>query len=293
MAHSAPVTSLIHKLLPICWSLFVCFILKDFPVENLQLSENPMAIETMMCSRALFMCTWLWFTDKADFYLLSPIICKYPIKCPTHIMLNTLSTSASHLGGKIPLLSLLPVTIRPTEWLYHIEGDGGTKTCLHPQREDGGRKAAVAVCLCDSATYERMVGSLPTVGRPAPCLMFEGCRCLNNPPCVLCFMPSVSSGMRASLSPHQLSEPIMGGAHRPFVFLCPFDILTSHSELIVLAWCALCFSALTPILLLLLLLLYFDFRGSALNCKCEGRSAHVLTLNSKWSACLRAAFTHY
>ncbi|KAI2663181.1 Zinc finger E-box-binding homeobox 2 [Labeo rohita] len=91
-----------------------------------------------------------------------------------------------------------------------------------------------------------MVGSLPAVGRTAPRLMFEGCRCLNNPPCVLCFMPSVSSGMRASLSPHQLSEPIMGGAHRPFVFLCPFDILTSHSELIVLAWCALCFSALTP-----------------------------------------------
>lgn len=41
-----------------------------------------------------------------------------------------------------------------------------------------------------------------------------------------------------SLFLHQLSEPIMGGAHRPFVFLCPFDILTSHSELIVLAWCA-------------------------------------------------------
>lgn len=105
-----------------------------------------------------------------------------------------------------------------------------------------------------------MVGSLPGVGRMAPRLMFEGCRCLNNPPCVLCFMPSVSSGMRASLSPHQLSEPIMGGAHRPFVFPCPFDILTSHSELIVLAWCALRFSALTPVLLLLLLLLlYFDF----------------------------------
>lgn len=45
MAHSAPVTSLIHKLLPICWSLSVRFILKDFSVENLLLSENPMAIK--------------------------------------------------------------------------------------------------------------------------------------------------------------------------------------------------------------------------------------------------------
>lgn len=120
-------------------------------------------------------------------------------------------------------------------------------------------------------------------GPRAPRLMFEGCRCLNNSLCILRFMPSVSSGMRRPLSlPHQLSEPIMGGTHRPFVFLCPFDMLTSHSELIVFAWCALRFSAPTPVLLLLLLLLlYFDFRGSALNCKCEGRSSRVLPLNSK------------
>lgn len=94
MAHSAPVTSLIHKLLPICWSLFVYFILKDFPVENLLLSENSMAIEIHpWCAVERSTCVYMTPVYRS---LLSPITCKYPIKCPAHIMLDTLSASASH-----------------------------------------------------------------------------------------------------------------------------------------------------------------------------------------------------
>lgn len=88
MAHSAPVTSLIHKLLPICWSLFVRFILKDLccclktrnPLESVRIhtrgSGLPIKLIFTCCARQ---------------------ICKYPIKCSAHIVLDTLvSATVSH-----------------------------------------------------------------------------------------------------------------------------------------------------------------------------------------------------
>lgn len=42
-------------------------------------------------SRALYVCT----CDKADSYSLSTIVCKYPIKCSAHIVLDTLSARVS------------------------------------------------------------------------------------------------------------------------------------------------------------------------------------------------------
>lgn len=48
-------------------------------------------------------------------------------------------------------------------------------------------------------------------------------------------------------------------ARIPFVFSQPFNISTSHSELIVHAWCATASPHLHAVLLLLLSLLYLDF----------------------------------
>lgn len=48
---------------------------------------------------------------------------------------------------------LVAFTISKLKWLYHINS-GTTKVYSGPRRAVGGVRAAVAVCLCNSATYE-------------------------------------------------------------------------------------------------------------------------------------------
>lgn len=57
---------------------------------------------------------------------------------------------------------LVAFTISKLKWLYHINS-GTTKVYSGPRRAVGGVRAAVAVCLCNSATYEP--GSLSGDGR--------------------------------------------------------------------------------------------------------------------------------
>lgn len=107
---------------------------------------------------------------------------------------------------KTNLLVLVPLTIWIREWLYLI---GTTKVYCGPQREAGGAKAAVAVCLCNSATYERWGPWLalggPTDRQTHSCTIFEGCCRLNNPPCVLPYAICLPRNVGRVSTPQQLS----------------------------------------------------------------------------------------
>lgn len=214
---------------------------------------------------------------------------------PAHNTVNTHIHGASRGGRKKSPQSPLPFTINVGEQLYHING-GTTKPYLHPHgvcgrrgsfrgwRCSGGAKQLLLFVYATQQHTSEWWGPSLARGRPAPCLISEGCCCLNNPPCVLPYAICLCRNASPARAPRQLSERIMGGsalslppAPRPFVFPQPFNILTSHSELIAYAWCApgsLCLRAV--LLLLLLSLLYFDFfppfcGGPALNCKCKGQ----------------------
>lgn len=91
--------------------------------------------------------------------------------------------------------SILPVpfTIKSAERLCLISSGGETKLYRAGVLKGevrgwwwrrwggGGTEAAVAVCLCNSATYERWGPSPALGGAPdSPCLIFEGWGCLNN-----------------------------------------------------------------------------------------------------------------
>lgn len=93
-------------------------------------------------------------------------------------------------------------TISKLKWLYHINS-GTTKVYSSPRRAMGGDKTAVAVCLCNSATYER--GSLNGARRAGLCLIFEGCCCLNKPPCVPCNTICLARNVGRGSTPSQLS----------------------------------------------------------------------------------------
>lgn len=82
----------------------------------------------------------------------------------------------------------------------------------------GGDKTAVAVCLCNSATYER--GSLNGARRAGLCLIFEGCCCLNKPPCVPCNTICLARNVGRGSTPSQLSYRF--GAAFFFFFPPPF-----------------------------------------------------------------------
>lgn len=83
----------------------------------------------------------------------------------------------------------------------------------------GGDKTAVAVCLCNSATYER--GSLNGARRAGLCLIFEGCCCLNKPPCVPCNTICLARNVGRGSTPSQLSYRF-GAAFFFFFFSLPF-----------------------------------------------------------------------
>lgn len=182
------------------------------------------------------------------------------------------------------------------KWLYHIKCDRGTKTCLHPRREGGGVKQLLLFVYATQQHMSEWWGpSPPWAARlPAWCLKVAAVWTILPVSYALCHLSPVEFQAFFSLS-LSLSPPVVGADHgrRSQAFCVPLPIRHTHLPLWINCARLVRFSALTLVLLLLLLLLYFDFRGSALNCKCEGRSAHVLPLNSKWSACLRAAFTHY
>lgn len=97
---------------------------------------------------------------------------------------------------------LMAFTISKLKWLYHINS-GTTKVYSSPRRAMGGDKTAVAVCLCNSATYER--GSLNGARRAGLCLIFEGCCCLNKPPCVPCNTICLARNVGRGSTPSQLS----------------------------------------------------------------------------------------
>ena len=74
----------------------------------------------------------------------------------------------------------------------------------------GGIEAAVAVCLCNSATYERWGPSPALGGAPdSPCLIFEGWGCLNNS------SQSSQCPARHHLSPQECGE----SQHTPRAFV--------------------------------------------------------------------------
>lgn len=111
---------------------------------------------------------------------------------------------------------LMAFTISKLKWLYHINS-GTTKVYSSPRRAMGGDKTAVAVCLCNSATYER--GSLNGARRAGLCLIFEGCCCLNKPPCVPCNTICLARNVGRGSTPSQLSYRF--GAAFFFFFLSP------------------------------------------------------------------------
>lgn len=108
-------------------------------------------------------------------------------------------------------------TISKLKWLYHINS-GTTKVYSSPRRAMGGDKTAVAVCLCNSATYER--GSLNGARRAGLCLIFEGCCCLNKPPCVPCNTICLARNVGRGSTPSQLSYRF-GAA---FFFIPPLPV---------------------------------------------------------------------
>lgn len=112
---------------------------------------------------------------------------------------------------------LMAFTISKLKWLYHINS-GTTKVYSSPRRAMGGDKTAVAVCLCNSATYER--GSLNGARRAGLCLIFEGCCCLNKPPCVPCNTICLARNVGRGSTPSQLSYRF--GAAFFFFFSPPF-----------------------------------------------------------------------
>lgn len=113
---------------------------------------------------------------------------------------------------------LMAFTISKLKWLYHINS-GTTKVYSSPRRAMGGDKTAVAVCLCNSATYER--GSLNGARRAGLCLIFEGCCCLNKPPCVPCNTICLARNVGRGSTPSQLSYRF--GAAFFFFFLFFFS----------------------------------------------------------------------
>lgn len=113
---------------------------------------------------------------------------------------------------------LMAFTISKLKWLYHINS-GTTKVYSSPRRAMGGDKTAVAVCLCNSATYER--GSLNGAQRAGLCLIFEGCCCLNKPPCVPCNTICLARNVGRGSTPSQLSYHF-GAAFFFFFFSFPF-----------------------------------------------------------------------
>ncbi len=193
MAHSAPVTSLstiasyllvfvcvLHLERLSCWKFAVVW------------KSNGHWNPSVMCSRALYVCVH----DSGLPILAKPNNMQIPNQCPAHIMLDTLSASASHRVEKSLSSLCCHSQLGRRSDCITSRVMAGPKPASILRGKVGGIKQLLLFVYETQQHMSEWWGSLPTVGRPAPCLMFEGCRCLNILPvsCALCHLSPAECG---------------------------------------------------------------------------------------------------